>query len=447
MLAPGHEFAEDAPRASRRADRPESDRVQRRVLMVAFHFPPLAVSSGIQRTLRFVQHLPSEGWQPLVLTAHPRAYWTTSADLLGDVPADAIVHRAWGLDTARHLSIRGRYPALLARPDRWLPWALGAIPAGLRLIREHRPDVIWSTYPIATALLIAHRLHRLSGVPLVADFRDPMAQEGYPEDPRTWRSYVRIEQAVARDAARLVFVTPSARALYRTRYRTVPDERFALIENGFDEQSFVAAEAEGHDEPLSPGRITLLHSGVVYPSERDPSALIAALGRLKRSGRVGADGLRMRFRAPVHDVLLRRLALDADVEDIVEILPSIGYRQALAEMLRADGLMVLQAANCNEQIPAKLYEYFRARRPLLGLADPEGDTGRTLLDEGVTDVVPLEDTARIEHALLSFIDALRTRRTTLPSAQRVAAMARRARARQLATILEDVRVSAPTTRT
>ena len=44
--------------------------------MVAFHFPPLAGSSGIQRTLRFVQHLPALGWEPIVLSAHPRAYET-----------------------------------------------------------------------------------------------------------------------------------------------------------------------------------------------------------------------------------------------------------------------------------------------------------------------------------------------------------------------------------
>ena len=46
----------------------------KRVLLVAFHFPPYGASSGIQRTLRFVQHLPSLDWQPLVLTAHPRSY-------------------------------------------------------------------------------------------------------------------------------------------------------------------------------------------------------------------------------------------------------------------------------------------------------------------------------------------------------------------------------------
>jgi len=33
----------------------------KRVLMVAFHFPPLVGNSGIQRTLRFAQHLPEFG--------------------------------------------------------------------------------------------------------------------------------------------------------------------------------------------------------------------------------------------------------------------------------------------------------------------------------------------------------------------------------------------------
>ena len=56
------------------------------VLMIAYHFPPLAGSSGIQRTLRFVQHLPALGWKPVVLTADPRAYERTSEDLVRDVP-------------------------------------------------------------------------------------------------------------------------------------------------------------------------------------------------------------------------------------------------------------------------------------------------------------------------------------------------------------------------
>src|SRR5665811_816290 len=132
----------------------------KRVLMVAYHFPPLAGSSGIQRTLRFVQHLPSLGWQPLVLSADPRAYEKTGDDLLADVPAGTVVRRAFALDTARHLQLAGRYLGWMARPDRWISWKFAAIREGLKLIEEFKPDAIWSTYPIATAHVIASNLHR-----------------------------------------------------------------------------------------------------------------------------------------------------------------------------------------------------------------------------------------------------------------------------------------------
>src|SRR4030095_4696911 len=111
----------------------------KRVLMIAYHFPPLSGSSGIQRTLRFVQHLPELGWQPIVLTVHPRAYGAVSDDLLADLPASVVVRPACALDTSRHLSIAGRYPGFAARPDRWLTWWLGAVPAGRNLIRRLRP--------------------------------------------------------------------------------------------------------------------------------------------------------------------------------------------------------------------------------------------------------------------------------------------------------------------
>jgi glycosyltransferase involved in cell wall biosynthesis len=410
----------------------------RRVLMIAFQFPPFAMSSGVQRTLRFVQHLPAHGWQPIVLSAHPRAYAATSTDLLRDIAPDTIVERAFALDTARHLAVAGRYPEFLARPDRWRSWALGAIPAGLRLIRRHRPDVLWSTYPIATAHLIAQRLQQLSGLPLVADFRDPMAQDGYPPDPRTWRSFDRIERAVVASASRLVFVTPSAQQLYRSRYADLPRERFALIENGYDEESFSAAESGLERRPLNDGVPTLLHSGIVYPSERDPRALFEALGRLRQAGQIDPGRLRLRFRAPVHVELLRALAEGSQTSELVEILPPVPYREALQEMLRADALLVMQGTNCNEQVPAKLYEYFRAQRPILGLADPQGDTGRVMRDAGVAHVARLEDAAAVEQALVRFVAAVRAGTEMPPT---LSDMSRRARARALAGLLDDARAA------
>ncbi|HTT13483.1 MAG TPA: glycosyltransferase [Burkholderiaceae bacterium] len=402
----------------------------RPVLMIAFHFPPLAGSSGIQRTLRFAQYLPEHDWQPLVLTASPRAFDRTSDDLMREVPADLVVRRSFALNSARHLAIHGRYPAVLARPDRWIIWALSAIPAGLRLIKRYRPVAIWSTYPIATAHVVGRWVSRLSGLPWVADFRDPMAQDGYPEDPATWRSFERIERNAVERAAASVFVSRGAAAMYQRRYPGAAD-RITVIENGFDEQSYAGIPSTG--APLVPGRRTLLHSGIVYPSERDPRQLLAALAALKRSGRAG--DLLVRFRASAHDDLLRDLARRHDVADLIDLAPPLPYREALEEMHRADALLVLQASNCNEQIPAKAYEYLRTHRPVLALTDPNGDTADLLRRCGVRYIAPLDDAVAIERILPEFLTDLGG---AVPSAPAVAACSRESRTRELATLLDRV---------
>jgi len=411
----------------------------RRVLLIAFHFPPLTGSSGVQRTLALARHLPAFGWEPIVLSADPRAYERTAEDLLREVPPSVHVERCFALDTARHLRLFGKYPGFLARPDRWISWSWSAVRAGLRLIERYRPQAIWSTYPIATAHLIAAELQRKSGLPWVADFRDPMAQDGYPADPRTWQSFKKIEETAAARAARLVFVTPGARSMYATRYPGTPEENFVVVENGYDEALFEDAERQLTGRaPLNVDRLTLLHSGIVYPSERDPAALFAALARLRKRGLISAQNFRMRFRAPAHDDLLLRLGAETATGDLIEILPSIPYGEALAEMMRADGLVIMQGANCNEQIPAKLYEYLRARRPILGLADPEGDTARAMKDAGVREIGKLEDTLAVESALAQFLERLQSGQAALPDERAVAASSRHARTRQLAEVLNDV---------
>lgn len=408
----------------------------KRVLMIAYHFPPLAGSSGIQRTLRFVQHLPSFGWQAAVLTTHARAYERTSADLMTDVPAGTIVRRAFTLDTARHLQVAGRYLGWTARPDRWISWRFDGVRQGMALIKQLKPDVIWSTYPIATAHLIASALHRKTGIPWVADFRDPMAQDDYPSDPKTWRSFSEIEADAMANASRCVFTTPSAARMYQQRYPHAA-ERIAVIENGYDEESFALVNPRSPRPDHDAGQarpLVLLHSGVVYATERDPTHLFAALGRLMRDGRLTPQGLRIRFRAAVNDDMLRNLAAAHGASAFIELCPAIPYREALTEMMSVDALLVLQASNCNAQIPAKIYEYLRARRPILCLTDPAGDTAGVLRRAGLQDILSIDNAAAIEHRLPELLAHWRQGTAERPAEAAVAGASRRGRSQTLASL-------------
>jgi glycosyltransferase involved in cell wall biosynthesis len=405
--------------------------------MIAYHYPPASISSGIQRTLKFSAYLPELGWQTSVLTVHPRAHEHQSAEQLRDIPASVIVRRAFALDAARHLSIGGRYPLAFALPDKWSSWWLGGVWSGLRLIREIKPHVIWSTYPIATSLAIGLTLHRLTGIPWVVDLRDSMTEEKYPADPRVRRVYLWLERKAVRHAAKVVFTSPGTLAMYRARYPDVPAQRWAIIENGYDEESFRSASTvRARERP--PGPAVLLHSGILYPSERDPTQFFDAIEQLKKTGAVDASRLRVILRATRYDSIFGPEIERRNISDIVRLEPPIGYEAALAEMLTADGLLIFQAANCNHQIPAKLYEYFRARRPVIALTDPAGDTAGAMQQAGLPAVAPLDDRERIAAMLVAFLASLEAGTARVASDEAVQAASRRNRTVELGRLLDEV---------
>ncbi len=410
----------------------------KRVLLIAFQYPPMTGSSAIQRALRFSQYLPELGWEPIVLSAHPRAYERTSTDQLQDIPQAATVMRAFAWDAARHLAIRGRYPRKWAMPDRWISWWLGAVPAGLRLIERLRPRAIWSTFPIATAHQIALTLQRRSGLPWIADFRDVMTEQGYPRAKDQWASWRKLEGETIAQCTRAVFTTPGAAEMYAARYPDRAREHFSVIENGYDENLFASIE-EGAHEPVKvdPGRkLLLLHSGVIYPSERDPTQLFAALRELREEGAIHSDGLAVVLRATGHDDYIRSLIERERVADIVQLAPPVPYREALLEMMSADGLLLLQAQNCNRQIPAKLYEYLRSGRPVVGLAS--GDTADALRDAGIDTVAPLEARQAIKELLARFVSLVRTGAAPTASRGAIVRQSRRHKTEELAELLHAV---------
>jgi glycosyltransferase involved in cell wall biosynthesis len=414
----------------------------RRLLAVAYHFPPIQASSGVHRLLAFTRYLRNHDWQSTVLTVHPRAYGETRDANLALIPEGTDVIRAAAWDTQRHLSIAGRYPRIMDLPDRWQSWILPAFFSGLRAIRRQRIDVLLSTFPIASAHAIGYLLHRATGLPWVADFRDPMVQDTYPADPAVRKAWGVIERAAFRHAARITVTTAGTAAWYQRRYAAAAAAKITVIPNGFDPETF--PELADRAAATAPGDrvLTLLHSGLMYPRERDPLPFLRALARLVHSGDPVYANLRVVFRNSGHDQEFAPAITQLELARHVEFRPAVPYREAVAEMLEADGLLVFQAANCNSQIPAKAYEYLYAGRPIIGITDPAGDTGQLLRSMGVPGVAALEDEAAIEATLRAAIPALRA--GTYRAADRAAVMglSRESRTAELAAILNGL-VAAP----
>lgn len=412
------------------------------ILMIAYHFPPARVSSGIQRTLKFSRYLLNYGWKAQILTVSRTAYDQVHDGQMNEIPQEVTVKRAYALDTSRHLAHKGRYLSWMALPDRWVSWCLGGVISGLAMVLKYKPKMIWSTYPIATAHLIGLILHRLTGLPWIADFRDSMTEDNYPVDPKQKKIYRWIERQTIIHCAHAVFTTLGAVKMYTARYPEIPDSRWALIPNGYDEENFVqAAQSRSYQSALKNkknAQIVLLHSGVLYPSERDPSQFFQALVELQKNGVIKAGDLKIVLRATGHDGLHSQLIQQNSLQELVFLEPGVAYEEALAEMLVADGLLVFQAANCNHQIPAKIYEYLRAKRPIFALTDPKGDTAGVLIQAKVPYIAPLDDKDAIVKGLSAFLESLRTNKALVADMAFIKTHSREARTQLLSVLLEGI---------
>ena len=410
------------------------------VLIIAYHFPPQAGSSGLLRSLKYCRYLPQFGWRPAVLTPHPRAYEKIDEKSLNSIPKGVPVIRSFAMDTKKHMGIGGRYLRYMALPDRWVSWVFGGVPTGLRAVRERKIDVLYSTFPIMSAAVIGLWLQRFTGLPWVLDLRDPMGQDDCGNDRLVRGVWNKVERACMRRVSRVIFTAESTRRIYLERYpEFLKPEMCVLISNGYDEADFRHLELSAIGPVPAGRRIRLVHSGLIYPVERDPRPMFSAVGRLKKMGRLSADRVQIVFRAPGSEDLYRRLLTERDIEDLITLEPHMPYRQALQECAEADGLLLFQAADCDMQIPAKAYEYLRIGKPILALTTHAGDTATLLREVGGATIVNIASEDEIYEGLSSFIDALRVGTHPVPDKEKIQRYTREGQAGQLARVLDDLK--------
>jgi glycosyltransferase involved in cell wall biosynthesis len=209
-----------------------------------------------------------------------------------------------------------------------------------------------------------------------------------------------------------------------------------VVPNGFDEEAFANVEVGRASKPQR--KLRLLHSGLLYPRERNPTDFFAAVAELKAEGALKAEDVEFAFRGSGNEGDYSERLARLQVDDLIKLLPGIPYAEALAEMNAADACMLFQASNCNQQIPAKVYEYLYCGKPILALTDPIGDTGQLLKDLNVSPVVPLDDKQKIKAALPAYVAALREGRVAIAARDRVNRYSRRSLTQELAQVLDQV---------
>lgn len=313
-----------------------------------------------------------------------------------------------------------------------------AVLSGLRIMRRQRIHAVWSTYPIMTAHVVAHTLSRMKGTPWIADFRDPVVSSVAGQDGGTIASQLRWEQRIISRAACSVFTTPGATQVCARQYPDAFGEgRVSCIPNGYDEEDFAGLEG-GQPSGHGGGPLHFVHGGVLYPDGRNPVHFFEAIAQLKQTGALKASDIRVTLRASGSEEVYAEQIRQLGITDIVTLAPYMPYKDALAEQATADGLLLFQGERYDHQIPAKVYEYLRLGRPILGLVGENGDTAALLREAGGAITAPLNSASAIAAKLLEFIDLAKQPSNGMSSSAAVQRYSRRHSAQLLAGLLDRV---------
>jgi glycosyltransferase involved in cell wall biosynthesis len=410
-----------------------------KVLIVTFYFPP-AGGAGVQRPLKFATHLSALGVETHVLAPDdprwihsdpderpPTQAWVHRVRYLGPSgrrPAEEL-HGTRGLERARRQArLFGRR---LLVPDENAPFALTAVPAAIRLVREHGIDVVMTTSPPNSIHLVGLAAKRATGVRWVADLRDSLTANPHR---RTESAAVRLKEkgsaAVARAVARRAdAIVAASEAIADEARAAEPAGEVVAIANGCDFDDFSGLEYHRGE------RFRITHTGNFF-GKRDPRPFLTALhesgldavarfvGGFRSSDREWAAelGLGERLEFQEHVPRRRALELQRNSEALLLLIPDAGGR----------GKGILSG---------KVFEYLAAERPIIAAVPPDGEAARLIRETG-TGVVSAPDDVGTLRAAIEGLEA-RWRAGKLDgtplSADQRERLSRRARTEELAELL------------
>ncbi len=364
----------------------------KRVLLLAPYFVPRR-RVGAMRPFRFAMHLREYGWEPTVLTLatsegqltareeralegveiisleSPFDRTSTSESDLSSKAASGVSANP-GVVTKTARAIDRQFPV-----DTWLPLFVLKYRAIDRLVRRIQPDVIWATGDPWSSLVTAGRLARRHDIPFVADFRDPWTLCQVRTDGR-WNLSRQIdrryERRVLERASVVLFQARQTEALYRQHYPDL-ETPTTTITNSFSRSLMSDGdETVRPNPPLDEANLNLCFFGRFRAYS--PASVVAealALARQKNPDLVSR--IRIHSTGDLNPAD-EEFAQQKGVSDCFVRQASVPLESSVDLLRQFDVLLLSTDLRRPEIIPAKLFEYLAAERPILSLSlNPEVD--------------------------------------------------------------------------
>lgn len=366
------------------------------VLIITYYWPP-AGGPGVQRVLKFAKYLPQFGWQPYVLTVKDGEFPAIDKSLENDIPLDCTVFQSKSIEPFNlykkfvgqkdknkiptyilNQSKSDRLKDKIAKwirlnlfiPDAKIGWIPFAVSKGMDIINEHKIDVIFSSSPPQTVNLVAKKLSNKSGIPWVADFRDPWTDAFWQEGGSN-RNYFsqKIDKTFERSCLKKANSITTVSASLIKLFEDKTQNNYNLLPNGYDSDDF------NDMEKSSSKKFRINYIGYLGKDQKIDNFLNA----INSFDNNIQNKLDINFYGNIHQNILEEID-SLKLKEIIKINRYVPHNKAIQIILNSEMLLlVIPDVPKNELIvTGKLFEYLATENYILGIGPADSDVVKIL---------------------------------------------------------------------
>jgi len=370
-----------------------------RILFVSYFFPPFAHATAVERTVMLLKGLKELGHEVAVLTGRDYTYMQRDYSYLRYIPRDAIIKRPFAVEPStifKKVPMQKESKRNLFRyffwPDTKVLWIVNAIPAGIKLVKAFKPDLILSFAPPYTDLLVGHFLSKRFRIPHVVDLLDPWSDDLYYLYPAKWQKSLTsyFEKEIFREAKGIVVAIYPMKWRIVEKYPFIKPEKVENFTFGIKDETLNRVPPIDYSKPF-----TALYLGTIRGIHKNPSAFIEAFSRFVKKH----PEAKLRIAGNVAEEA-KEYILSLIPKDNVELLNYVENERIL-ELVKDSHVMwllITRGPAYELVMPAKTITYLGLGRPILATI-PKTWTYDFLKNFGGVTLADPDDVEGIEKAL------------------------------------------------
>ncbi len=284
-------------------------------------------------------------------------------------------------------------------------WIGPATRAALRMHRRAPFDAVISTGPPHFVHHVARRFTRTTGVPWLADLRDPLVSdfERQPQKSLHIRRMRHLEGDIMNLADAVVTTCPALADAYRHKYPQRDGDSITPIMNGFDKRDLAPLVKSG-ENTRGTDVCTFMIAGAMY-GRRTLANLVEPLQRVLMRRPELTDRVKLVMAGTLDQE--QRAYWEQQRPDFLELPGYLDHTTALRRLLQAHCAVVI-VPECHHgrlSIPGKTFELLALPVHLLALVPPGSDTDMLVREHAGVTTQPFENPEAIERAMEAIIDA------------------------------------------